>query len=91
LRREGFAPLPSQGTYFLNIDLIASGVEEDDMSFCLRSVKAAGVAAIPVSAFYETDPVTSIMRLCFAKKGQTLEEGARRLAKARELSLRRGA
>jgi aspartate/methionine/tyrosine aminotransferase len=86
LRREGFAPLPSQGTYFLNIDLIASGVAEDDMSFCLRSVKEAGVAAIPVSAFYETDPVSSITRLCFAKKGQTLEEGARRLAKARDLS-----
>lgn len=90
LRREGFAPLPSQGTYFLNIDLIASGVAEDDMSFCLRSVKEAGVAAIPVSAFYETDPVSSITRLCFAKKGQTLEEGARRLAKARDLSRKAG-
>jgi aspartate/methionine/tyrosine aminotransferase len=88
LKREGFATLPSQGTYFLNIDLAASGVTEDDMDFCLRAVKEAGVAAIPVSAFYEDDPVRSIIRLCFAKRGQTLEEGARRLAKARELSLR---
>lgn len=88
LRREGFAVLPSAGTYFLNVDLAASGVAEDDMAFCLRAVKAAGVAAIPISAFYETDPVTSIMRLCFAKRDETLEEGARRLAKAREISRR---
>ena len=87
LRREGFAVLASQGTYFLNVDLAASGVNEDDMSFCLRAVKAAGVAAIPVSAFYETDPVRSIVRLCFAKRDETLDEGARRMAKARELSI----
>jgi N-succinyldiaminopimelate aminotransferase len=83
LRREGFAVLDSQGTYFLNVDLAASGVTEDDMSFCLRAVKDHGVAAIPVSAFYETDPVTSVMRLCFAKRDQTLDEGVRRLAQAR--------
>jgi len=88
LQREGFATLPCQGTYFLNVDLTASGVREDDMSFCLRAVKEAGVAAIPLSAFYEDDPVRGAIRLCFAKRGQTLEEGARRLSKARELSLR---
>jgi N-succinyldiaminopimelate aminotransferase len=88
LRREGFVTLPCQGTYFLNVDLAASGVSEDDMAFCLRAVREAGVAAIPNSAFYEDDPVRGTIRLCFAKRGQTLEEGARRLAKARELSLR---
>ena len=87
LRREGFAVLPSQGTYFLNVDLTASGVAEDDMSFCLRAVNEAGVAGIPISAFYEEDPVTHLIRLCFPKRDATLDEGARRLAKARELSL----
>jgi N-succinyldiaminopimelate aminotransferase len=92
LRREGFSVLPSQATYFLNVDLPASGVEEDDMAFCLRAVKDAGVAAIPVSAFYEQAPVTTIMRLCFAKADATLDEGTRRLTKARELARReRGA
>jgi aspartate/methionine/tyrosine aminotransferase len=89
LRVEGFVVLPSRGTYFLNIDLAASGVTEDDMNFGLRAVKEAGVAGIPVSAFYETEPVTTILRLCFAKKDETLKEGARRLAKAREMSLAR--
>ncbi|HEY1561820.1 MAG TPA: aminotransferase [Caulobacteraceae bacterium] len=88
LTREGFEPLPSEGTYFLNVDLAASGVAEDDMAFALRAVREAGVAAIPNSAFYETDPVTTTLRLCFAKRGQTLAEGARRLAKARDLSLK---
>ena len=88
LKREGFAVLTSQGTYFLNIDLAASGVAELDRDFALRAVKEAGVAAIPVSAFYETDAVTSILRLCFSKRDETLDAGIERLAKARELSVR---
>lgn len=86
LRREGFSVLSSQGTYFLNVDLPASGITEADRAFCLRAVKEAGVAAIPVSALYEADPVTTIVRLCFAKSDATLDEGVRRLAEARELS-----
>ena len=89
LEAQGFAPLECEGTYFLCVDLAASGIDEGDRDFCLRAVKEAGVAAIPVSAFYEQDPVTSIIRLCFAKSDETLEEGARRLAKARTLSRNR--
>jgi aspartate/methionine/tyrosine aminotransferase len=88
LRREGFAVLSSEGTYFLNIDLAASGVEEDDMSFAFRCVREAGVAGIPVSAFYEESPVTNVLRLCFAKRDATLDAGITRLAKARDLSRR---
>jgi aspartate/methionine/tyrosine aminotransferase len=86
LRREGFSVLPADGTYFLCMDLMASGIEEGDRDFCLRAVKEAGVAAIPVSAFYETEPVTGIVRLCFSKADDTLDEGVRRLARARDLS-----
>jgi aspartate/methionine/tyrosine aminotransferase len=85
LRREGFAPLPSEGTYFLNIDLPASGVPEPDRAFARRAVTQAGVAGIPVSAMYEEAPVTSILRLCFAKADATLDEGVARLARARDL------
>jgi aspartate/methionine/tyrosine aminotransferase len=85
LRREGFAVLPSQATYFLNVDLPASGVTFGDMDFCLQAVREAGVAAIPISAFYEEDPVTTVIRLCFSKRDETLDEGARRLARARDL------
>ncbi len=85
LKAEGFAVLASQGTYFLNIDLPRSGIEMDDRSFCLRAVQEAGVAAIPVSAFYEETPVTTIVRLCFAKKDATVDAGIEGLARARRL------
>lgn len=85
LKREGFAVLPTQGTYFLNVDLAASGVPAGDREFCLRAVKEAGVAAIPVSALYEEDPVSHIVRLCFSKRDETLDGGIERLAKARDL------
>jgi aspartate/methionine/tyrosine aminotransferase len=86
LTREGFAVLPSQGTYFLNVDLQASSVTEGDRDFALRAVKEAGVAAIPVSALYEADHVTHILRLCFSKADATLDLGIERLARARDLS-----
>ncbi len=85
LIEAGYAVLPSQGAYFLNIDLAASGIPMDDRSFCLRAVKEAGVAAIPVSAFYAENPVTHIVRLCLAKKDETLDAGVERLAKAGRL------
>ena len=85
LGQEGFALIPSEGTYFLNIDLSASGLNIDDESFCKRAVVEAGVAAIPVSAFYESDPVRNVVRLCFAKKDSTIDAGIERLAKARRM------
>jgi aspartate/methionine/tyrosine aminotransferase len=80
LTAEGFAPLPSEGSYFLNIDLPASGIEMDDETFCARTVIEAGVAAVPLSAFYGEKPVTSVVRLCFAKRDDTLDKAVERLA-----------
>jgi N-succinyldiaminopimelate aminotransferase len=85
LAAEGFAVLPSQGTYFLLVDLAGSGVDTDDAAFCERAVREAGVAAIPVSAFYPEDPVRSVVRLCFAKQDAVLDAGVERLAKPRRL------
>ena len=85
LKAEGFEVIPSEGTYFVNVDIAASGLNIDDQAFCLRAVKEAGVAAIPVSAFYETNPVRNVVRLCFAKKDATIDAGLERLAKARRL------
>ncbi|HYD38764.1 MAG TPA: aminotransferase, partial [Allosphingosinicella sp.] len=49
LRQAGFATLPAEGTYFVGVDLLASGVDADDVTFCERAVREAGVAAIPIS------------------------------------------
>jgi aspartate/methionine/tyrosine aminotransferase len=40
------------------------------------------VAAIPVSAFYEQDAVTSVVRFCFFNEGRTLDTALERLADA---------
>lgn len=83
LRAAGYVVLESQGTYFLNVDLAASGIALDDVAFCERCVTAFGVAAIPVSAFFAEDAVTSVVRLCFAKADATLDTAVARLAAAR--------
>ncbi len=85
LEAAGYAVLPAEGTYFLNVDLAASGIGADDVEFCERAVREAGVAAIPVSAFYAEDPVRSVVRLCFAKRAETIEAGVAALVAARAL------
>lgn len=75
----GFDVIPSQGTYFVNIDIAPLG-EADDQAFCLRLVKEHGVAAIPVSAFYAEGAVRNVVRFCFAKRDETLDAGLERLA-----------
>ena len=82
LESLGFPVLKSQGTYFLTVDLSPLGLNESDTEFCWRIVKDYKVAAIPVSAFYEQDPVTSVVRFCFAKKDQTLDTALERLSDA---------
>src|SRR4051812_4608027 len=79
LETLGFRVIPSQGTYFLNIDIASLG-ETDDVAFCRRLVMDHGVAAIPVSAFYAEGAVKNVVRFCFAKQDLTLDAGLERLA-----------
>jgi len=82
LERIGFPVLKSQGTYFLTVDLSPLGLNETDVAFCQRIVNDYKVAAIPVSAFYEQDAVTSVVRFCFSKKDATLDTALERLSDA---------
>lgn len=82
LEAIGFPVLPSQGTYFLNVDLKPLGLNETDEVFCKRLVADYKVAAIPVSAFYEDEPVASVVRFCFAKKNETIDGALERLSRA---------
>ena len=82
LERIGFPVLRSQGTYFLTVDLSPLGLNETDEAFCKRIVTDYKVAAIPVSAFYEMDAVTSVVRFCFAKQDKTLDTALERLSDA---------
>lgn len=80
LRKAGYAVQPSGATWFLSIDLTASDIAMNDVTFCERIIEEAGVAAIPLSAFYPHDPVTHLVRLCFAKTDGTLDQAIERLA-----------
>jgi len=75
-----FKLMPVKGAYFQLVDYSALK-NADDLNFCEWLVREAGVAAIPVSAFYETPPDARLIRLCFAKSDSTLTAAAERLCK----------
>ena len=85
LAEAGYSALSSEGSYFLSVDLTASGIAADDMEFCERAVREAGVAAVPLSPFYEDDPVRTVVRLCFAKQPETIRRGIEGLRQAKAL------
>lgn len=85
LTQAGLSVLPSKATYFLNVDLspifkrdVSNDI--DDAAWCQRMVAEAGVAAIPVSAFYAADHVRSVVRFCFAKTTDKLDGAVERIA-----------
>ena len=85
LFREGLAGsrfklLPSTGSYFQCVDISAiSDLNEAD--FCQWLTREVGVAAIPLSAFYEDGFDQRVVRFCFAKKDETLLSALERLRK----------
>lgn len=85
LFREGlkgtrFRLLPSDGTYFQCVEYSdISPMPEAEFAKWLTS--EIGVAAIPVSAFYNEPTESGIVRFCFAKKDETLRAALERLAR----------
>jgi aspartate/methionine/tyrosine aminotransferase len=85
LEQAGFKVLQSAATYFLCVDLMASGINADDEEFATAAVEQAGVAVVPLSAFVERDSPRHLVRLCFGKKDETIDAGVAAMAKAKEL------
>ena len=85
LRGAGLVVLDAEATYFLCVDLAASGIGMDDESFATAAVERAGVAVVPLSAFAERDPPRHLVRLCFGKKDETIDAGIAAMARAKEL------
>ncbi|HEY7807602.1 MAG TPA: aminotransferase [Croceibacterium sp.] len=84
LDEAGYAVLPSAATWFVTVDLAASGFEPDDEAVATRMIREAGVAAIPVSAFCGDKPERGYLRFCFAKEDATLDAAIERLARFRK-------
>ena len=73
-----FTPIASRGTYFQLLDYSAISAE-GDAAFAMRLLKEHGVASIPTSAFLYRSEAPRVLRFCFAKKDETLEQAAARL------------
>ncbi|MHB1056631.1 MAG: pyridoxal phosphate-dependent aminotransferase [Rhodanobacter sp.] len=75
-----FRLLDVPGGYFQLVDYSAIR-DEDDLAFSRWLVEQGGVAAIPLTPFYESAPGTRLLRLCFAKSDATMEAAAERLCR----------
>ncbi len=85
LRDSGFTLPPAQGTYFQLLNCAAL-TDLDDVTFAERLLTEAGVALIPLSPFYAQSesraPRLQWLRLCVAKRDETLELAVERLRAA---------
>jgi len=86
LAAVGFDVLPTSGSYFVIADYARFGFAGGDAAFCRHITEQLGVAAIPVSAFYEGDAPQSWIRFAFCKKDEVLDEAITRLGKLRALA-----
>ncbi|MBC2656035.1 pyridoxal phosphate-dependent aminotransferase [Pseudomonas sp. MSSRFD41] len=68
------------GTYFQLVDYSQIRPDLDDVEMATWMTREHGVAAIPVSVFYQQPPQGQrLVRLCFAKREETLRQAAEKL------------
>ena len=85
LSRLGFGVLDSRGSYFVTADFSKLGFVGNDIAFCRHITEHAGVTAIPISAFYESEAPVHYARFAFCKREAVLEEAVARLERCFEL------
>ena len=80
LNEIGFEVLPCASTYFMNADFRPLGFAGTDEKFCRHVTIEAGVTVLPVSALYATPDVNHLVRFCFCKKDEILQQTITKLA-----------
>lgn len=80
IKESRFRPLPCRGTFFQMVDYSAIS-SDPDTEVAMWLLKEHGVASIPPSSFLYGVDGGPILRLCFAKRDETLERAAERLRK----------
>jgi methionine aminotransferase len=79
LHASRFEPLACEGSYFQLVDYSRIS-DEDDIAFAKRVTREFGVAAIPLSPFYQDPPPGQrLLRFCFAKRDVTLDNAIEKL------------
>ena len=82
LQDSRFIFSPSKGTYFQNLDYSAIRPDLDDVAMCQWLAHQHGIVAIPISVFYQHAPQDlRLIRFCFAKQDQTLQQAAQILTR----------
>lgn len=80
MQQTKFKALPSYGSYF-QLYSYSDITDETEKEFAIRLTKEYGVATIPTSVFYKNELDNKVLRFCFSKNENTLEEAANRLMK----------
>jgi len=78
MQQTKFTLQNSYGSYFI-CGTYEKMSDEGDKDFAIRLTKEAGVATIPVSAFYQNGKDDKVLRFCFSKKKETLEAAVNKL------------
>jgi len=78
LEDSKFELLPCEGSYFQVVSY-AGISDENDIDFTKRLIQEYGVAAIPLSVFYQNGNDNKLIRFCFAKNDDTLHQAAEKL------------
>ena len=79
LKDLGFTVYAPEGTYYILVNIATLGLG-DDVEFCRVLTEKAGVAAIPCSCFWNNRRSgRDLVRFCFCKKDETLNEAGVRL------------
>ena len=77
IQSSRFKFIPSQGTYFQNLDYSAIRPDLNDVEMCQFLAEEHKIVAIPISVFYQQAPESlCLIRFCFAKTDQTLERAS---------------
>jgi methionine transaminase len=80
MKTTRFRPLPTHGSYF-QIYSYRDISDESDLEFAKNLTVRHGVTTIPVSSFYQTGKDDHVVRFCFAKKKDTIDQAIEKLKK----------
>ncbi|MEY4791267.1 MAG: hypothetical protein RIT34_74 [Bacteroidota bacterium] len=80
LKNSRFTLLSAEGSYFQVADYSAIS-KQSDVEFCQELTIKHGVAAIPISVFNANAHDASLIRFCYAKTDETLQEAIEKLCK----------
>jgi methionine aminotransferase len=75
IKDSKFKSIPSKGTYFQVLDY-SEITSMNDVDFAKELTLKNGIASIPLSVFYDNHQDHKVLRFCFAKTKDTLQEAA---------------